>query len=274
MRTKKGCELFISKWHTPGYKVRVALTPVGNELIKLSAFTRLTKRQTRNCSLWMDSSGIPLEHFILHVKTLERNNVSYAKHLDLETGSKSGPVEAKKTLDLVRSALPKTWKIHLDKTTYFYQARFHRLRFLDPTSDFVEYSDFIKGHEPNSEKRMVWFEDLFRMYEGHFSINKLHYCEQVQLYPGEWTSVLYKQGAATIELEIKLNLTGSNDEKILGYGEYNILRSRADDDNKKIRICVQDFNERFIRNYGSHRILMSISVESVIIYLVLVNLFI
>lgn len=236
MRRDDDCDVFVQAWQTNGYKVHVILTPLNeDDLIPLSAFANLRDNQKRNRKLWFDSAGIPLDQFVFYASVVEKENVSFAKTLDVIIGNRRGPVLVKPVLDLVDSAMKKTWKIRLDKT-YEFTATFSRYAQRDFSKSYTNYDNYLKDPPENL---LVSFGMSFG-YIGAVPITKTLFCEQVELKRHEWEINNLDN--------VVLNLTTEEEgTKELASGEFH--RLFLDHGEEVVRICVDDFNDEYYNRF-------------------------
>ena len=225
IKTPDGCKQFTINWDNARYILSVLLTPL-NKWIPLQQFANLRGNFNQNYKKTFKSNGIPLDTFKLYINATEKGNVSFVETLHLILGDKHFSGKMKEVLDLIRSAMSKTWNIRLDKL-YVFDAAFGKTLHIYG----IEYETYI-DNQPNASSKtqqLVYFKEFQRSYKSGLYLNKLYFCKQVELLPGEWIKLDRD--------EVQLNLTEGNG-KILGDAEYIY----TGDDLERMRICVDDFN--------------------------------
>lgn len=238
IRTSEGCKTFLKTWQKEGYRVHVVLTPTSNYLIPVVSLWNLARVQQRNHKLWFDSAGIPVDHFVLHANLVEQNNVSYVTRLDVMLGSRHGPVNANETLHVIALAMSRNWILRLNKNkVYMYHAVFSKYKQTSIETSYRKLEDYQR-RQNSSPAENVWLQIMIQEYFGTLFINKMHFCEQVELNPGEWKTLKSKS-------EIKLNHTSASEEKILGNAEFNLINTS---EGERVWICVEDFNKDYYKS--------------------------
>ena len=263
VRSNNECKIYATIWYHFGYKIHIKMNPVSEELLPLSAFDSLTQRQERNYKTWFDAKGIPLDHFILYAELVKVQNISYARKLSLIVGSKKLPFNASQTLMMVEQAMSQQWVIRLNGRRYHYDVIF------DDYTSFVFDGNMIRTNfydptvlepirPPKIYKRVLPVaRDV--LLETDFYITKMFFCEQVQLLPEEWVAIWRE--------EIRLNITETGINKVLGDGQFSVYVN--DNGERDIRICVEDFDPQ----YYTHASKASVSCLSVFAYMCVFILF-
>ena len=233
LRTSTGCKLFTTTWYKYGYIIHVLLTPVSDDLLPKVAFEAISEKKKRNVKKWFDSKGIPVDNLVMYAEMVNKQNISYMRHLNIILGSERYPIAANETLKTIESAMLKQWSITVNKKIYLYHVNF------DKYETYIQNGNIQRWNFFASQLTVALPEDILpKVYELVFSyakiinfhINKLYFYEQVDLLDGEWIGDY--QG-------LWLNLTGRENETFLGDAEFN---SELGPDGKwNIQICVDDF---------------------------------
>ena len=226
--------MFATTWYKSGFLLHLVLTPVSdNDLPSKTAFEALSPKKKRNVKKWLDTKGIPVDSFDMRAEMVNKQNISYMRRLNILTGSPQYPVKASETINIIESAMQKQWSINLNKKLYFYKVNFDKYELYIQNG----YKPRTLMLAPNSTVNII--EGILpKLYTSvfsdtkmiHFFINKMYFCEKVNLVHGEWISGY--QG-------IWLNLTGRENETFLGDAEFNY--DLGPDGEWNIQICVDDF---------------------------------
>ena len=259
IRTPDGCSLFATTWYKSGFLLHVLLTPSSDVLLPKATFDALPENKKRKFNKWLDVKGIPVNSIQLFAELVSKQNISYVRRLNILLGFYKFPIEAQEILKIVESALAKQWSINIDKETYIYNVALDKyLNFIEEGTQQRRTILHPSGNKSSVEKTMrktyVAVYLNFKMIS--FFITKMYFCQQVDLFPGEW--IVDFQG-------LRLNLTRLGDEKFLGDGEFNYRMTQ--DKEWKIQICVDDFkNPRYTTNSSAEIIASSLFMTLPIIY--------
>lgn len=209
-------------------------------MIPVTTLWDVARIQQRNRKLWFDSAGIPIDNFALHANLVEQNNVSYVKRLVVMLGSRHGPINANETLHVIALAMSRNWALRLEKNkVYMYQAVFAKYKKISiPQSYSYRKLEDYQRRQNSSQEENLWLEIMNLLYFGALSINKLYFCEQVELTPGEWKTLEAMR-------DIKLNLTSASDEKVLGSAQFKLINTS---EGQRVWICVEDFNKDYYKS--------------------------
>ena len=205
-------------------------------MLPLSAFENLSNKRLRKRQSWFDTKGIPLDTFHLIAEIVRVQNVSYTKELEVILGSTRFPVNVNHTLATIGYAMSRQWVIHLENKKYMYDVNFGKKQNFD--FPYKRHTKDLLGNETISTKI---YQNIFRIWHlNNFVITKMYFCEQVALHPREWTHPGHWMDPYNT---IRLNLTGKDEEKILGNNEFNYVVG-VDGSFQNVQICVDDFNPK------------------------------
>ena len=251
--------MYASNWFHRGYRIHVEMRPKSKDLPTLDSLHNLSKKQMRNVARWFDTKGIPVEHFQLYVESVNVSHSLYVNRLNVFLGEEEEKLNATDTLRLIKNSMSRNWKLVLNGKRYFYGVRFDKYKTFVPDGIKRRALKFgVTGIlEKTTPKKIYDFQrNLSQDKFIEFSINKMFFCEQVELSDTEWVGLAE---------EIQLNITGNGTEKVLGDAEYGFSVDR--DGNTKARICVEDFSSHYYTSRGSRRRLQGGSMIFAIIML-------
>ena len=244
------------------------MTPTMDDLLPMSLLQSMARDKSKRLDSWFQSRGIPLEYFHLYAEAITNKNSSFARKIIARVGKINAPVMIDNVLNKIQKALSEEWQIMSHDQVYSYSVNIDKFKtyVIDGLHErFNEVDEIERQEEVSSEqvvKEKIYEEIIFRKEHKAFyaspliHLTKMNFCEKVHLERSEWIG-LYQ--------EIRLNLTGSNDESVLGDSEYNIY---SDDQGKAaVAICVNDFNPLYSNkmspNIGSANRSISKSVACV-----------
>ena len=253
------------------YTIQIEMTPTMDDLLPMSLLQSMARDKSKSLDSWFQSRGIPLEYFHLYAEPITIKNASFARKIIARVGKMNAQVMIENVLNKIQKALSKEWQIMSHDQVYSYSVNIDKFKtyVIDGLHERFNEVEEIERQDVTSDvtseqvvKEKIYEEIIFRREQHAFYaapliyLTKMNFCEKVHLERSEWIG-LYQ--------EIRLNLTGSNDERVLGDSEYNIY---SDDQGKAaVAICVDDFNplynNKMSPNIGSANRSISKSVACV-----------
>ena len=223
------------------YTIQLQMTPTMDDLIPMSRLYDLAADDDKSIDSWLQSRGIPLEYFYLYAEPIVINNTTFARRLIVRVGKIDSPVMIDNVLKNIQKSLSKEWQIVSHGQVYSFSVKIEKFKYyvnngiMLRVNDVDEIENQVGLIEQIETENM--YEDVIQRLTGSIfgspviKLTKMNFCERVHLERTEWIG-LYQ--------EIRLNLTDSEDERVLGDSEYNIY---PDDQGKAaVDICVDDFN--------------------------------
>ena len=226
------------------YLIQFQMTPTTNKLLPMSYLHEVYADETRlkKAKTWFKCGGIPLEYMNLFAETINVNNEVFARKLIVRIGKMNSPIIMDTVLKTIKIAISQEWElsfygqvyrfsVNIDKFKYFVfdgtLGRYNEVEVIEKQT-YTYSPDAInnKIYEPIG---VYWLDN--KKMQPSVAMTKMNFCEKVHLERSEWVGLWQ---------EIRLNLTGSGDEKVLGDSEYNMY---ADDQGRAtVDICVEDFD--------------------------------
>ena len=263
INTPDGCKLFAKTWYVTGYEIHVIMTPTSERRIPLPEFNGHAKNVT-DINEWLDTKGLDINHLMMYAEEREENNITYLGVLNMKLGSNRYPLKAPKLLKAIDKSLSRQWVITVNKIVYTYDIQF------DKYENFVQTGEFYRTRWIGTDKGLssaasnepfklpkVYTPVLFRAKMVGLQMNKMYFCERIELIKKEWS------GAYS---GIWLNVTGSGNDTFLGDGEYSYEQDSFGTNDVIVQICVDDFLSQFVstentaHSFGYTIPLISISV--------------
>ena len=267
IRTPDGCKLFAKTWHVSGYEIHVIMTPVSELFIPLTEFNNLTER-VHNINDWLDTKGLDINHLIMYAEETEMDNKTLLGAMNMRLGSDKYPLNAQEMLKTIETSVSKEWSITLNKIVYPYKVQF------DKYETFVQTGSVNKdkwyGEDPSPSSAMAESFMLPKVYTlvlyirrmTGLNINKMFYCEKIELLENEWSGAF--DG-------IWLNVTGSGNDTFFGDGEFFYEKDVFGTKVVTVQICLDDFMSQFVSDKNTapsldHSIYVFLYLELVFIF--------
>ena len=212
LRTPEGCKIYSPTWYT-GYGLFITLKPVSQNLLPLSALFGLSHYEIIDL---LGMKGLPTDFFFLLAETSPGSqNEDYVRGFKMLVATDKSPTNAIRVLETVKHALEQDWEIVLDNMAFIYKASHSRRT--EP-----EFS----GNGGDGSFTFITAEGAAT---PAFIINKLYFCDQIELRPDEWKK----------NNDGEISLIGRENSTILQIFEYN--KKRNENGEWRIQICLDDF---------------------------------
>ena len=228
------------------YLIQLEMTPTTSVLPPLADLHEMYTGEARKSKAenWLKTMGVPLEYLELYAEPVNVTATIFAKKLIVRIGKINSLVIIDEVLKRIRTALSKEWELNLHDQVYRFTVSIDKFkRFVyDGTSrrynavETIEKQTYSYNNE--TEKKIYEPFGLFRLADNQILpiifLTRMNFCERVHLERSEWIGLWQ---------EIRLNLTGSVNERVLGDSEYNMY---ADDQGQAtVDICVEDFQPSY-----------------------------
>ena len=241
----KGCIPLSSTRNSLSYFIQLQLTPITDDLPPMEHLYEMfaDRKWLSVADTWFKTNGVPLEFFSLFAQPVTINNKVLAKELIVKIGKLKSPVIIDKVLKRIKSALDQEWEMILYEQAYRFSVNFYKYREFVVDGTYARY-DEVEWVEKQTmtfnPSRNYTYKPIGVYLPVHKEIlpsvilSKMNFCEQVHLERSEWIGLWQ---------EIRLNLTGAGNKKVLGDSEYSMY---ANDQGKAtVNICVEDFNPSY-----------------------------
>ena len=197
----------------------------------------------------LNMNGLPTDVFVLlaEISTDFMEQVEYVRGFRMEVGSSEFPTDAIRVLETIKNALEQNWEIVFNVNSYIYKASLSRT--VEP--------EFYG--EPGDGR--FTFISTYSSFTPSFTINKLYFCDQIELRPDEWTIQNYDR---------ELKLTGAENDTILYFLEFNTQKNKNGE--LTVQICVDDFKLHYRQFYINNCVCLR-SDEKMLLALSLINYF-
>ena len=220
------------------------MTPTTDDLLPMSYLHEVFANKLRlsKADTWFKTWGVPLEYLSFFAEPINVTYRVFARKLIVRIGKMNSPVIIDNVLKSIEKALSHEWELTFHGQAYRFSANIDKFKdfVFDGTHgrynevELIEKQTYTncpdemnkKIYEPIGE---FWLEYKHKL--PSIVLTKMNFCEKVHLERSEWVGLWQ---------EIRLNLTGSGNGKILGDSEYSMY---ADDQGQAtVDICVEDFN--------------------------------
>ena len=226
------------------YRIQLEMTPTTDDLLPMSYLHEVFANKSRlsKADTWFKTRGVPLEYLSFCAEPINVTNRVFARKLIVRIGKMNSPVIIDNVLKSIERALSHEWELTFHGQAYRFSANIDKFKIFvfDGTHgrynevELIEKQTYTYSPDEMNKKiyepiGMFWLEHKHKL--PSIVLTKMNFCEKVHLERSEWVGLWQ---------EIRLNLTGSGDGKVLGDSEYSMY---ADDQGQAtVDICVEDFN--------------------------------
>ena len=217
------------------------MTPATDDKLPMSYLYELVtnKNDYYHPEVWFNSRGVPLDYFTLYAEPVNDTNTSFVRTLIVSVGKDNHPVKVDKVIKLIEKAIGQLWEITLHRKVYSFSVKIDKfVHFVHDgsltkhdTVEAMENQNYIYETPTKSIYHRIIHQFPRPPKTPRLILKKTNFCERVHLIRSEWIGLFQ---------EIRLNLTVSGNETVLGDSEFNIYLD--DHGQAAVDICVEDFN--------------------------------